>query len=65
MHDGVTVHQLSPPDPACALSHLSAEAVCAHSLSLPAAQALGTSPSVLWVWGSQAAWLVCELCDSA
>lgn len=65
MLDGVTVHHLSPPDPACALSHLPAEPACAHSLSLPAAQALGTSPGVLWVWGSQTAWLVCEPCDSA
>lgn len=65
MLDGVTVHHLSPPDPACALSHLSAEAVWAHSLSLPAAQALGTSSGVLWVWGSQTAWLVCEPWDAA
>lgn len=65
MLDGVTVHHLSPPDPACALSHLPAEPACAHSLSLPAAQALGTSPGVLWVSGSQTAWLVCEPCDSA
>lgn len=65
MLGGVTVHHLSPPDPACALSHLSAEAVCAHSLFLPAAQALGTSPAVLWVWDSQTAWMVCKPCDSA
>lgn len=65
MLDGVTVHHLSPPDPACALSHLSAEAVCAHSLSLPAAQTLRTSPGVQWVWGSQTACLVCEPCDFA
>lgn len=59
MLDGVTVHHLSPSDAACALSHLSAEALCAHSLTLPAAQALGTSPGGLWVWaGRQLGWCV-------
>lgn len=53
MLDGVTVYHLSPPDPACALSHLSAKTVCAHALSLPAAQALGSSSDVLWVWGTR------------
>lgn len=62
MHAGISIHQLSPPPPgpARALRHRSNEMACARSRSLPGLRALGTSPGVLQVWGSQTAWLVCS-----
>lgn len=36
------------------------ETASACSRSLPGLRALGTSPGVLQVWGSQTAWLVCS-----